>query len=468
MTRWLRPRSVRVRLALWYVGVMVVVLAVYIAAVFELVRNNASGVLDEQLRVDFDWASDMLAQRPDGTIAPYDETGEGDSPWLQVWSLNGHLLYDTPEARRNPVPASDQLAVKADEQIVTVPGVSPPYRILSGPSRIGGQPVVVQVARSELTITQSMKQLLFVLLLGLPFGVAAAGLGGYSLARRALAPVDRMSERARLITAERLKERLPVDNPDDELGRLATVFNETLTRLESSFEQMRRFTADASHELRTPLTVIRSVGEVGLRGRRDEVAYREIIGSMLEEVDRLARLVDRLLMLSRADTGQSKLSTDIVDLSELADEVAAQLGVLAEEKQQSITLERTGAPRWTGDRLVLRQALLNLVDNAIKYSPVGGRITIRVAESPSAAVVEVSDTGPGIPEELQSRIFDRFYRLDKSRSRDNGGTGLGLSIAKWAVEVNGGQLTLEKTNGVGSTFRITLPQTKPAPAYVEG
>ncbi len=468
MTRWLRPRSVRVRLALWYVGVMVVVLAVYIAAVFELVRNNASGVLDEQLRVDFDWASDMLAQRPDGTIAPYDETGEGDSPWLQVWSLNGHLLYDTPEARRNPVPASDQLAVKADEQIVTVPGVSPPYRILSGPSRIGGQPVVVQVARSELTITQSMKQLLFVLLLGLPFGVAAAGLGGYSLARRALAPVDRMSERARLITAERLKERLPVDNPDDELGRLATVFNETLTRLESSFEQMRRFTADASHELRTPLTVIRSVGEVGLRGRRDEVAYREIIGSMLEEVDRLARLVDRLLMLSRADTGQSKLSTDIVDLSELADEVAAQLGVLAEEKQQSITLERTGAPRWTGDRLVLRQALLNLVDNAIKYSPVGGRITIRVAESPAAAVVEVSDTGPGIPEDLQSRIFDRFYRLDKSRSRDNGGTGLGLSIAKWAVEVNGGQLTLEKTNGVGSTFRITLPQTKPAPAYVEG
>jgi len=468
MTRWLRPRSVRVRLALWYVGVMVVVLAVYIAAVFELVRNNASGVLDEQLRVDFDWASDMLAQRPDGTIAPYDETGEGDSPWLQVWSLNGHLLYDTPEARRNPVPASDQLAVKADEQIVTVPGVSPPYRILSGPSRIGGQPVVVQVARSELTITQSMKQLLFVLLLGLPFGVAAAGLGGYSLARRALAPVDRMSERARLITAERLKERLPVDNPDDELGRLATVFNETLTRLESSFEQMRRFTADASHELRTPLTVIRSVGEVGLRGRRDEVAYREIIGSMLEEVDRLARLVDRLLMLSRADTGQSKLSTDIVDLSELADEVAAQLGVLAEEKQQSITLERTGAPRWTGDRLVLRQALLNLVDNAIKYSPVGGRITISVAESPAAAVVEVSDTGPGIPEELQSRIFDRFYRLDKSRSRDNGGTGLGLSIAKWAVEVNGGQLTLEKTNGVGSTFRITLPQTKPAPAYVEG
>src|SRR2546426_8650769 len=150
----LTPKSVRVRLTLWHIAVMLAVLGVYAAAVYTFVRNNSLTLLDEQLRVDFDWASDMLAQRPDGTIAPYDETGEGDSPWLQVWSLNGHLLYDTPEARRNPVPASDQLAVKADEQIVTVPGVSPPYRMLRGPSRIGCQPVVVQVARSELTITQ--------------------------------------------------------------------------------------------------------------------------------------------------------------------------------------------------------------------------------------------------------------------------------------------------------------------------
>src|SRR5437867_5776111 len=463
MKRWLRPRRVRVRLALWYVGVMVVVLAVYAGAVFELVRDNVSSGLDERLRDDFDWASDMLAQRPDGTIAPYDETGEGDSPWLQVWSLNGDLLYDTPAARRSPVPHSDRLAVQADERIVTVPEVTPPYRVLSGPSRIGGRPVVVQVARSEMLIVQDMHQLLLVLLLGLPVGVAAAGLGGYSLARRALSPVERVAERARSITAERLKDRLPVDNPDDELGRLATVFNQTLTRLESSFEQMRRFTADASHELRTPLTAIRSVGEVGLRGRRDEETYREIIGSMLEEADRLARLVDRLLTLSKADTGQASLSVDIVDLCDLADRVAGQLDVLAEEKQQSIQIVRDAAPRCNGDPLVLRQALLNLVDNAIKYSPVGGQITIRVAQPPTGATIDVCDTGPGIPAELQSRIFDRFYRVDKSRSRENGGTGLGLSIAKWAVEVNGGRLTLEKANEAGSTFRITLPQDSPAP-----
>ncbi|PYS04969.1 MAG: hypothetical protein DMG12_08940 [Acidobacteria bacterium] len=156
MKRWLRPRRVRVRLALWYVGVMVVVLAVYAGAVFELVRDNVSSGLDERLRDDFDWASDMLAQRPDGTIAPYDETGEGDSPWLQVWSLDGDLLYDTPSARRNPVPHSGRMAAKADEQIVTVPELTPPYRVLSGPSRIGGRPVVVQVARSESPFLQDM------------------------------------------------------------------------------------------------------------------------------------------------------------------------------------------------------------------------------------------------------------------------------------------------------------------------
>jgi heavy metal sensor kinase len=455
----LKPRSVRVRLTLWYVGVMLAVLGLYAGAVYTFIRDNSSQLLDERLHDDFDWASDMLAQRPDGSIAPYDETGEGDSPWLQVYSTNGELLYFTPEARRNPVPNSDKLAAIPDERIVTIPGVNPPYRIMSGGAKIGERRVVVQVARSEATIMQDLNQLLYILLLGLPVGVAAAGVGGYVLARRALAPVDRMSERARSINAERLNDRLPVDNPDDELGRLATVFNETLMRLESSFDQMRRFTADASHELRTPLTAIRSVGEVGLRGRRDEAAYREIIGSMLEEVDRLALLVDKLLTLSRADTGRASLNVDIVDIAQLAEEVAEQLSVLAEEREQTISVRFEVAPRWLGDRMVLRQALLNLVDNAVKYTPVGGKIEIAVAQAPEGTIIDVTDTGPGIPSDLQTRIFDRFYRVDKARSRENGGTGLGLAIAKWAVEVNGGRLTLEPTNGAGSRFRISLSQT---------
>ena len=455
----IRPRSVRVRLTLWYIAVMLLVLGVYAGAVYTFIQDNSSHLLDERLHVDFDWASDMLAQRPDGSIAPYEETGEGDSPWLKVYSLDGDLLFETPEARRHPVPESNKYAAKADERIVTVPGIMPPYRVMSGGARIGGKPVIVQVALSEGAIMQDLQQLLYILLLGLPIAVVTAGVGGYVLARRALAPVDRMAERARSINAEHLNDRLPVDNPDDELGRLATVFNETLTRLESSFEQMRRFTTDASHELRTPLTAIRSVGEVGLRGRRDEAAYREIIGSMLEEVDRLALLVDRLLTLSRADTGQAQLSVDMVDIPQLAEEIAEQLGVLAEEKNQSIKVQSQVVPRWIGDRVMLRQALLNLVDNAIKYSPVGGSIEILVTQSTEGTLIDVTDTGPGIPADLRSRVFDRFYRVDKARSRANGGTGLGLAIAKWAVEVNGGRLSLEPTTDVGSRFRITLSQT---------
>jgi heavy metal sensor kinase len=305
---------------------------------------------------------------------------------------------------------------------------------------------------------QQLRQLALILVLGLPLGIAIAGLGGYSLARLALAPVNRMAERARSITAERLSDRLPIDHPEDELGRLATVFNQTLGRLEESFEQMRRFTADVSHELRTPLTAIRSVGEVGLREPRDGQHYRAIIGSMLEEADRLSGLVDRLLTLSRAESGRAKLTIDVVDLKALAEDVVSYLGVLAEEKGQSLTVDAVGTPCGSADRLVLRQSLINLVDNAIKYTPSGGRIRILVADTPSGPSIAVSDSGPGIAPQVRTRIFDRYERGGEPRPDDIGGSGLGLAIARWAAEVNGGHLRLEKTGETGSSFRITLPR----------
>jgi heavy metal sensor kinase len=459
-----RFRSVRMRLTVAYVIAMLGVLAVYAGVVYVSVQRTLSQALDSALRDDFTWPKSMMSEedvrdliRGDRT---FEQTESEESQWMTLWSENGEkLLGRTVEARRTPIEAAAELARNPDGKIRTLNEMVPPHRILTGTTQVGNVMLVVQVAESEGPMRQNLRDLLLMLLLGLPIAVAIAGLGGYTLARRALAPVDRMAERARLISAERLKERLPVDNPRDELGRLATVFNQTLMRLESSFEQMRRFTADASHELRTPLTAMRSVGEIGLRGRRDASGYREVIGSMLEEVDRLSLLVDRLLTLSRADSGEATLARDRVDLAELAEEVTTQLEVLAEEKQQSLLVEVSGPTLCLGDRMVLRQALLNLVDNAIKYSPVGGRIAVRVSTSDEGmAVLDVSDTGPGIPPDLRPRVFDRFYRADRSRSRENGGgTGLGLSIARWAVEVNGGQLTLENGEGPGATFRITLP-----------
>src|SRR5688572_16359371 len=384
---------------------------------------------------------------------------EAPLPWVQVWSADGsELRFRNTEAARRPIPESQSIPTVG---IVTIPTDTVPMRVLTQrhsfvarEGAISDERVVIQVGRSEEPMRAQSRELLLILLLGLPLALVVAGVGGYTVARRALAPIERLTAHARTITAERLGERLPVDNPEDEMGRLAAVFNETLGRLEESFEQMRRFTADVSHELRTPLTSIRSVGEVGLRGHRDETAYRSIIGSMLEEADRLATLVDRLLTLSRAETRQARLLVEAIDLVALAEDVASHLGVLAEEKGQAIVIEAQGRPAARADRLAVRQALINLVDNAIKFAPTGDRIRIRAIESPTQAIVEVSDSGPGVPEEARARIFDRFYRVDGTEA---GGTGLGLSIARGAVEASHGHLTLESTGAAGSTFRISLP-----------
>jgi heavy metal sensor kinase len=467
--------TVRARLTLWYVAAMVVVLTVYAAGVFAFVSGSVSRALDGAIRSDFTWAAEMWEQQPDGTLTWFDAQDpaqDENNPWLQVWSPNGDLLFQTAVARRNPVPESATLAGRASGEIVAVAGDGPMFRVLSRPARIGGKPVVIQVARSEAPMLRELRELTLFLVLGLPFGVLAAGLGGYALARGALAPVNRMAARAQSITAARLNDRLPVDNPHDELGRLAGVFNQTLERLEASFEQMQRFTADVSHELRTPLTAIRTVGEVALREKRSSDAYRGVIGSMLEEVDRLTSLVDRLLTLSRASTGPAHLQVEPVDLRELADEVAGHLSVLAEENGQSIIVEeqvwdpasaglrdgvRRDRPLCEADRLMLRQAVINLVDNAVKYSPADSEIQVRVCATDTRAALEVCDMGPGIPADPGARIFDRFYRGSAGANRN--GVGLGLSIAKWAVEANRGELSWQARPGGGSIFRITLPAT---------
>jgi heavy metal sensor kinase len=297
--------------------------------------------------------------------------------------------------------------------------------------------------------------------LGLPLVVALAAVGGYVLARRALAPIDHLASEARRITADRLHERLAAPNQHDEIGRLTSVINETFARLESSFDQLRRFTADSSHELRTPLAVVRGIGEAAVAERRTPGEYEEAIGSMLEEVDRMSHLVDALLRLSHGDARSVQLSREPVDLGQLAHDVAASLGILAEERNQNVTVEVAAPVVATVDRLLLREALTNMLDNAIKYGPRGTGITIRVEGTADDGVLTVADQGPGIPFEHRERIFHRFFRVDEARSRDLGGAGLGLAIAKWAVEIHGGQITVNNRPGGGSEFRIVLPLTPP-------
>jgi signal transduction histidine kinase len=234
------------------------------------------------------------------------------------------------------------------------------------------------------------------------------------------------------------------------------VINETFARLESSFEQLRRFTADASHELRTPLSVIRGIGESGLGETRTPAEYKEAMGSMLEEVDRLTNLVDTLLRLSYGDAGTVRLARAPFDLGQLTRDVVSSLAILAEERNQRLKVDAADGVVVSADRLVLREALTNIVDNAIKYGPQDSSIDIRVRAEGNQALLTVADEGPGIAAEHRERIFDRFFRLDEGRSRDEGGTGLGLAIAKWAVEVNGGQISVEGGADRGAIFRIVL------------
>lgn len=291
---------------------------------------------------------------------------------------------------------------------------------------------------------------------GLPLGVALSAVGGYLIAHRSLSPVSQIAARARQITAESLEGRLPVPNPYDELGQLATVFNATLARLENSFGELRRFTADASHELRTPLTALRAVGEAALRSEAEDTkGLREALLSMLEEARRLGDVVDALLLLARADTGGLSPSLQQVDLAGLLNEVRETLLVLAEEKSQQIEI---AAEQITvrADRELLHLALLNLVHNAIRYSDEGLTISLRIRGDEANVVVEVADQGPGIAPEHREKIFERFYRVDKARSRASGGVGLGLAIARWAIERQGGQIELESELGRGSLFRVVM------------
>jgi heavy metal sensor kinase len=334
-------------------------------------------------------------------------------------------------------------------------------RIVSRVHDLDGRPLLLRLAHSEEPLYSSLKNLALASLLVLPLVLVAAALAGYFLARRALSPIEQMARRAQQITPEKLNERLPDDGSGDELAQLARVFNDTLARLEQAFEQLRRFTSDASHELRTPLAMIRSVGEVGLQKDATPAQYRDIIGSMLEEVNRLTSLIESLLTISRADSGHILLERSAFPVMAAVREAAGLFEVLLEEKSLYIQVEGDDHAQICGDRIFLRQALVNILHNAIKYSPVGETIVVEIETAANQVVVMIQDHGPGIPAKDQARVFDRFYRVDKARWRESGGAGLGLAIAKWAVEAHGGHITLASAAGEGCTFRVSLPAANP-------
>lgn len=455
-------RSLRTVIALWYGAIIAICLIAYSLAVGYTFARHVESELDRRVHEDIelagrslildrtgklDWAGGFLGKQIDEE--------EGGGHWLEVWDDAGQRILTAgtvAEPKFGELPGNP---TGGDGR--TLPASDGPLRVMTDSVVVGGRTYRVRAAVSEAGTRAQLRALrselaaisLLVLVLG--------GLGGFAIAHRAVGPLGRLAEGARRITAAQIHERLPEEPSSAEVDDLRRAFNETLARLDRSFDQLGRFSGDASHELRTPLTALRSVGEASLRKPHTAEEYRDVIGSMLEEVDRLTHLSDDLLTLARAETGKAHLHLKPVDLSALARDVASHLSVLAEERGQTVEVLAEQRVTVEGDQAALRQAVINLVDNAIKYSPENTRVRVGVGLAGDHAALWVQDEGPGIGAGDQPRVVERFFRADRQRSREMGGTGLGLSIVKLVAETHGGTVDLQSEPGRGCVFTIRLP-----------
>lgn len=444
----MRHWSIRAKLTVYYASALALTVLAFSSGIYYIVRADLLRQMDEQLDHDVSIIARETRGDPKEIAEAAEEGRVGPFVLISGGREIGASAAWNHAGLSSAKPISSGLLRSANRRI---------YYMKRGTVFSGHRPVEIIAARDGEPLRRTLTALGIILLVGLGCALGLAAAGGYVLAGRALAPVGAMAAKAQSITADKLSERLPVYNPNDELGSLASAFNNALTHLEDSFDRLRRFTSDASHELRTPLAAMRSVGEVALRDGVDDASRREAISSMLEEVERLTLLVDSLLTLTRADAGTAALSFAQADITELANDAAESIRVLADEKSIELAVHTHEEVLANVDAATFKQAIVNLLDNAVKYTPEHGRVAISVAQEKDNCIIEVTDTGPGIPQEDRSRVFERFYRGDKSRTRKTGGVGLGLAIAKWAVEVNGGTIKLVERDGCGCAFRITLP-----------
>ena len=420
--------------------------------------------LDTRVRNDIEDADDKLPEyfsqirtAADGATEPLSVDKENWS--LEVWSKDGKRVFTNTAPDAFPLGAFDAscLGVKNPFDQHISGGLN--VRAFCQDSSAYRGEYFLRSARLDEKNEGILREYRGMVVLAGPAALIFAALFGFFMAKKSLAPVDRLVTTAETISAHSLGLRLPVQNPGDELGRLAETFNRVVGRLETSFLQMRRFSSDASHELRTPLTAIRALGENAL-ARRGATDNRETISSILEETDRLRHLCESLLLLSRADSGQLPIKSERSDLYLIAAHTVELLSILAEEKRQKIELlGELGQSICLVDATWVRQAVINLVDNAIKYTPQEGKIVVRVGreviDGDEKSFISVKDNGPGIALEHKEKVFARFYRIDASRSRA-GGAGLGLAIAKWAVETSGGEIKFISEPGSGCVFKISF------------
>lgn len=459
--------SIRAKLTLWYFSLAALVLVAFAVAIYVYFSRGLQNAIDTSLRshaeriaqaVGHPSQIEELSQPGVLILAPQfvsvlDRDGKVTD---QILDAEGHEVPVLKPALERAIsewkPQFDEASLSATEHV----------RIITWPARDEeGEIFFVVVGQSLRDIQPVEKQLVLLLAIANPLALLLASVGGLWLANKALRPVDRLTRAAERIGRGNLSERVEEHQSQDEIGRLAATFNQMISRLEQAFERERHFTADASHELKTPLAVLRGELEVALRRERTPEEYQRVLRSSLEEIARLTKLTEDLLTLARSDADESALDLEQVQLDQLASEARAYMAPLAESAGVTLTYD---APPSTvvveGDQKRLKQLLVNLLDNAIKYTPSGGSVRLVLAAKDPNAVIEVTDTGRGIPTSALPHIFERFYRQTDPRDSRVTGFGLGLAISKWIVDAHGGSIDVESREGNGSTFTVRLPLKK--------
>jgi heavy metal sensor kinase len=464
----INTRSVRFRSAVLYAGLLASILLFFATAIYfglkRYLDSNLQRTLIERSRSIGTELPGLSTKGPEWFAS---ETVESYQPelngyFIRISRVEGGIVYVSgPPKDHSFEPSQIPLPTRleGDSFSTNVEMAHRPRVLIEGIvfSNSDGSRFLVESGASYRQIDQVLDALLWMFGTLIPFIVSVIAVAGYWLMRKALRPVDEITKTARTMTSTNLSERLPLISTGDEIERLSNALNEMITRLDAAFQNIARFTADASHELRTPLTIL----QLELEGivQHPELAPQLVdqIESALEEAHRLSRIVENLLVISRLDAGAIAIEKLPLNLSELVASTVEPMQLLAEEKPVLLHCDVSPNVYVKGDQSHLKQLILNLVDNAIKYTPASGQVTIRVTSDDHFAVLEVIDTGVGITSEALPRIFERFYRADKARSRNSGGAGLGLAIVRAICDAHQGEIKILSTDGLGTHFFVKLP-----------
>jgi heavy metal sensor kinase len=463
-------QSIRFRLIGWYSGLIIGVFLAFGTYTYYGLQHYLFSSLQQGLNLRTRQIGEGLLSEIDNRGEPYaieaiknGYAPEANDRFIRLTRPDGSLLYVSGSSKNtsfNPkkIPLLDRENRPRDGELYLSGNLLFVSRIFS---ERAGENYLIEVGAPYNPIQATLHGLLITLACGLPVVAAIAVGGGYALVGRALLPVEQLVQSAEKISLQHLDKRLPSVHTGDELEMLSLALNRMISRLEDSFELTNRFASDASHELRTPLTIMRGELEVAMQEPNLSPQMLESMASILEETERLGKIVEGLLAVSRLEAGEAQLQQEHLDLAQLTRSTLEQMSLLAEEKSITLGATQLQPVEIEGDPARLKQVIVNLVDNAIKYTATGGSIEVSTAQEGHFAVLRVKDSGIGIPEALVPRVFDRFFRADKSRSRDVGGSGLGLSIVRSICLAHGGDVKIESKEGEGTTVVVWLPSEGP-------